>query len=192
MALHFRAVTKGERGTPWKQFVKDVSDLPPDELWRHNQAGDLPGEGEDIDSEEMDALVRANVGRRGYTYTHKYNTLLNRDLIRRSNERGFTVNLSANSPAHADELSALDIGPVVTVLPTEQTTNLKTPAGRRIVVCPAATHDDVSCRTCGICQKPKRDAIVGFPAHGTRKKKASAVARGEAMAVRRLVGRLLA
>ena len=74
LAMHFRAVTAKQRGTPWKQFVRDVEGLPAGEMWRHNQAGDLPGKGEEIDPEEMAALVRANAGKRGYTYTHKYNT----------------------------------------------------------------------------------------------------------------------
>jgi hypothetical protein len=55
------------------------------------------------------------------------------------------------------------------VLPSNATDNTRTPAGRRVVVCPATQRDDVSCDTCQLCAR-QRDAIVGFPAHGTRKR----------------------
>jgi hypothetical protein len=83
--------------------------------------------------------------------------------------------LSANNVAHADALYDLGIGPVATVLPEAQTTNTVTPKGRKIVVCPATVRDDVSCATCQLCAK-QRDAIVGFPAHGSSKRKADTVA----------------
>ena len=40
----------------------------------------------------------------------------NRRLIAAAVEAGFTVNLSADNPAHADRLADLGIAPVVTVL----------------------------------------------------------------------------
>ena len=60
-------------------------------------------------------------------------------------------------------------GPVVVVLPSTQTANTKTPAGRAVVVCPATQRDDVTCASCQLCQR-QRDVIVGFPAHGTRRR----------------------
>src|SRR5262249_37642211 len=60
--------------------------------------------------------------------------------IAAANRAGFTINLSANNPAHADQLAELDIAPVVTVLPASVdgavTKTVKTPAGRTITVCP--------------------------------------------------------
>ena len=82
---------------------------------------------------------------------------------------GFTVNLSANDLVDADELAATGAGPVVVVLPSSQTDNTATPAGRRVVVCPATQRDDVSCATCQLCAR-QRSTIVGFPAHGTRRR----------------------
>ena len=43
-------------------------------------------------------------------------------------------------------------------------------------VCPATYRDDISCATCGLCQRANRKVIVGFPAHGSRNKVASAIA----------------
>ena len=182
LATHWRAVTEGKRGTAWPEFIAAVEALPKGQLWRHNQAGDLPGDGDKIDTLALVQLVDANArGRkRGFTFTHKpMNVTGNASSVAHANASGFTVNLSANNPAHADQLAALGVGPVVVVLPADQTRARKTPAGRPIAVCPAVLSDDVSCATCGLCALPNRKAIVGFPAHGTSKRKASVIAQGE-------------
>tara|TARA_R110000772_G_scaffold9176_7_gene30220 strand:- start:1604 stop:2308 length:705 start_codon:yes stop_codon:yes gene_type:complete len=157
------------------ELLAAIEAQPEGSLWRHNQAGDLPGEGNKIDDKALTDIVRANKGKRGFTYTHKPLTRANREGIAFANKQGFTVNLSANTLAHADELAALAIGPVVTVLPIDQLTNTVTPAGRKVVVCPAVTGKTASCATCQLCQKRDRNTIVGFPAHGTGKNKANAV-----------------
>lgn len=175
LALHWAKITSGNRGLAWSEFCQAIADLPDAQLWRHNQAGDLPGAGEHIDAIALAQLTKANQGRRGYTYTHKHATEGNREAIRSANARGFTVNLSANTLAHADELADTKCGPVVVVLPSGQTTNTTTPAGRKVVICPATVRDNVTCASCGLCQR-QRSAIVGFPAHGTGAKRASAVA----------------
>jgi hypothetical protein len=157
-------------------FLDKIKRLPKGQLWRHNQAGDLLGNGDSLDIAALAALVKANKGKRGFTYTHKpLNTQQERDAIRDANKGGFTVNLSANNLAHADTLAELNIAPVAVVLPESQVSNCTTPQGRKVVVCPATIKDDVSCFTCGLCAR-QRDAIVGFPAHGTSKRKANAIA----------------
>jgi hypothetical protein len=172
LALHWKKITEGGRGLVWEDFCGEIASLPRNQLWRHNQAGDLPGHGEYIDASALAQLTKANQGRKGYTYTHKYGTESNREAIRSANNNGFTVNLSANNLAHADELAEFDCGPVVVVLPSTQITNTFTPNGRKVVICPATQRDCVSCATCGLCQK-QRGAIVGFPAHGTAHKTVS-------------------
>jgi hypothetical protein len=178
LALHWRKVTNGERGIDWESFVAVVAAMPLDTLWRHNQAGDLPGTGAAIDAGKLAQLVRANNGKRGFTYTHKSMTAHNRQAIREANDNGFTINLSANNLAHADELSELDIGPVVVVMP-RGAVNTLTPAGRKIVICPAETRDDVTCETCQLCARRDRNGIIiGFPAHGSGARKAETVTKG--------------
>ena len=171
-------VTDGRRGTNFAEFLPKIAALPDGQLWRHNQAGDLPGIGDEIDTVALAQLVAANAGRRGFTYTHKpMSSSAAMNAIANANNNGFTVNLSANNLAHADELAALAIAPVVVVLPATTTGNqtVTTPEGRRVVVCPATYRDDVTCASCGLCAK-QRAVIVGFPAHGTYKRKASAIA----------------
>ena len=177
--LFWQKVTARKLGASWDEFTKQVAKLGKGALWRHNQAGDLPGDGFAIDSVALAKLVKANKGKRGFTYTH-YDSLANegnRDAIAHANANGFTVNLSANNLDHADQLASLGIAPVAVVLPSNVTGNvtLATPNGRKVVVCPATYRDDTTCASCGLCAR-KRDAIIGFPAHGVQKRKASAIA----------------
>lgn len=182
LALHWAKVTRGDAGGSFDTFLDQIRALPDGQLWRHNQAGDLTGDGKHLDGEKVWALARANDGKRGFTYTH-YDPRdgFNGQVISEANRRGFTVNLSANDLTHADTLADTNTGPVVVVLPADATQNTMTPAGRKVVVCPATIRDDVSCATCGLCAR-LRDAIVGFPAHGTGKKKADAIARKAVLA----------
>jgi len=175
LAIHWRKVTNGERGLDWSTFCESIKALPSGQFWRHNAAGDLPGEGETIDPKALGKLVAANIGKKGFTYTHKTNDPKNFQWIKAANEWGFCVNLSANSLDHADELAALDVGPVVTVLAIDSPTKQTTPGGRTVVTCPATYKDNISCATCQLCAVSNRQTIVGFPAHGNAKAKVQTV-----------------
>jgi hypothetical protein len=178
--MHWRAVTNGDRGDTWPVFVSKIAALPDGQLWRHNQAGDLPGADSKIDRKALLALAQANTGKRGFTYTHKPMNKANVATVTMVNSLGFTVNLSANTLADADRLADTKAGPVVVVLDAAEGIRhtVTTPAGRTVETCPATYRDDVSCATCQLCQRVDRKVIVGFPAHGVSKKAAAAVARG--------------
>jgi hypothetical protein len=176
----------GERGDTWERFCADVAALPAGQLWRHNTAGDLPGDDDAIDADLLGQLVRANEGRRGFTFTHKpvggwefdvpYH---NATAVAACNREGFVVNLSADTLEEADALSDLmHVGPVVVLLPSDAPARLRTPKGRHVVVCPAETTEGVTCASCRLCANPARKAIVGFRAHGQAKQLVSQVARG--------------
>lgn len=180
LGLHWRAVSLRERGMPWGEFCSAIAGLPAGTLWRHNQSGDLPGPGESIDRAELEQLVRANTGKRGFTYTHKHN-LAALEAVRWANDRGFTVNLSANTLEHADTLAETGAGPVCVILPQDTKANTQTPAGRKVVLCPATQRDGVSCATCRLCSRADRSCIVGFPAHGIARRAVSTVAQGGAL-----------
>ena len=70
LALHWRKVSDGERGTDWQGLTEFVKSLPERQLWRHNQAGDLPHIDGQINGTLLGQLVDANRGKRGFTYTH--------------------------------------------------------------------------------------------------------------------------
>jgi hypothetical protein len=177
LALHWNAVTANLRGFSFVEFCACVASFDDGQLWRMNQAGDLPHVGGLIDAGAVAMLVEANQGKRGFTYTH-HDVIVgdNLDVITLANISGFTINLSANDLEHADTLAATGL-PVCVVLPIDQADNLTTPAGHKVVVCPAAIRDNVSCMTCQLCQRADRTVIVGFPSHGTGAKKADSVAR---------------
>lgn len=172
LAIHWNKVSRGERGSNLTDFCTQIRSLPKFSLWRYAQAGDLPGDGHTICTDSMDLLVHANRGRKGFTYTHYDPTIpTNADAIRQANEQGFTVNLSAETLAEADQYAALGVAPVVVLLPADQDASLKTPEGRHVIVCPAAITN-TTCAICAICANADRRTIVGFPSHGTGKAKA--------------------
>lgn len=175
LGIHWSAVNSGKRGVDWQNFCAEIGKLPKGILWRHNQAGDLPGDGNYIFPHMMDSLVNANKGRKGFTYTH-YNPEigLNSTMILNANKSGFTVNLSAESYNEADKLADLNIGPVVTIQAEGMDRITYTPKGRKVITCPATYLDNVSCYSCKLCQLQNRP-IIAFPVHGTSKKKAAKV-----------------
>jgi hypothetical protein len=192
-AIHWRALSEGRAATALdlQGFTDAIRALPKGQLWRMNEAGDLPTtDGRSIDAYRFATIVDANKGRRGFTYTHHdpmaHSTaervslpgtgrLSNAALIDAANVRGLTVNLSANNPTHADALASLGIGaPVVTLMDPSawQGRNIsRTPAGRPIVRCPAEHIDGMTCAQCELCANRDRASIVGFTAHGSSKRR---------------------
>jgi hypothetical protein len=165
---HWRETSRGE-GLTWDEFCARVSELPEGQVWRHNEAGDLPGTGEHIDTLKLFQLVTANLGRRGFTYTHKpVFSHHNQSAIHEANRNGFTVNLSADSLEQADDYKMLGIAPVVVTLPSDAPAHQKTPLGHHVIVCPA-DGEAVTCASCELCANAKRKVIVGFLVHGNVK-----------------------
>jgi hypothetical protein len=171
---HWRGVAS--RGLSWDDFLDAVHALPPGTLWRHNEAGDLAGEGDAIDFDMLDELIAANAGRRGFTFTHKpviptraaETTLEHAEncyAVEHANLGGFVVNLSADSLDEADDKADLAAGPVVVTVPADEPIPARTPGGRKLVACPAQTHA-MTCAECQLCAKADRKAIVVFRAHG--------------------------
>jgi len=172
LVMHWRKVSNGERGLSFREFTRYIKKLPEGQLWRHNQAGDLPGPSANsnrIDSRKLKSIVAANLGRKGFTYTHKKDP---RDLkyIKAANEAGFTINMSCESLDEALHYKSLGIPSVCIV----DTPNKR--IGNDLVVCPAQTCENVTCADCGICQVANRKFVVGFLAHGSSQKKVRALA----------------
>jgi hypothetical protein len=174
LSIHWKKVGSG-RGDNWDSFCKRVGKFLKNQLWRHNQAGDLPqDENGKIDKKKCEKLLKASSHTRGWTYTH-YNPFdsHNQKIIKKMNKSsGMTVNLSSDNVSQADEFFKLGIAPVVTILPEncEKTGNF-TPGGIPIVICPAQKVENMNCATCKLCQVKNRKSIVGFIAHGTAKKR---------------------
>lgn len=171
-ALHWGKVSAGERGHEWGAFLSLIRKLQRGQLWRHNVSGDLPVIADGIiDGDKVTQLVDANRGRKGYTYTHHPLTDTNLGVIKYANAAGFTVNVSTESIEVADKVMTEHGIPAVAVVASDKTDRFyRTESGRKVITCPAAIHDNVTCKTCGLCQQSDRQFIVAFPAHGTAKK----------------------
>lgn len=167
LSMHWGKVSKGN-GITWKQFLKSIKSLPSNQFWRHNQCGDLIGDGKTLNINALKELVEANKGKSGFTYTH-YTNSSNRKYIKWANQNGFTINLSADSLDQADKLIASKAGPVSVIVSSDCNKSFKTKAGNTVLICPA-TLKDTTCDKCRLCSKSSRKSIIGFPAHGIKKK----------------------
>lgn len=184
LGMHWKAVSQGKRGGNWHLFTRAIARLPKGQLWRHNQAGDLPHNDQHIDRDMVAELVEANRGRRGFTYTHHDPTIGdNSAIIAAANWNGFTINLSADDMTEADDLASMRIGPVVVTVPGEGLKRgTRTPHGLPVIQCPATTEAGeragVNCAQCGLCQVSDRKTVIAFPAHGPAGKRLSTKLRG--------------
>lgn len=175
VGTHWRRLSKDGAGVTWKSFCKSIERLPKGQLWRHNEAGDLPGTGDFIKRDDLDELVEANRGKKGFTYTHKpvigsgLLEVSNRIAIFNANKNGFAVNLSADDLEHADALTELGIAPVVVTVSKQAPKFMKTPRGFPVKVCPAQLSEKVTCESCGLCANRYRRSIIAFRAHGPGK-----------------------
>ena len=171
-AIHWRAVSAGERGYEWDAFLRLIRKLNRGQLWRHNVSGDLPIVSDGvIDGNKVVELAEANRGRKGYTYCHHPLTDTNLGVIKYANAAGFTVNVSTESVEVADRIMSEHKIPAVAVVNSDKTDRFyRTESGRKVITCPATIHENVTCATCGLCQQADREFIVAFPAHGTAKK----------------------
>lgn len=170
----------------YTDFLEKVSVLPLGQLWRHNQAGDLipdPKHPNRIDKTAYRRLVIANFDKCGFTYTHfpvlkqvgttDKDVEGNRECITVMNILGMTVNVSANSPVHADQI--LDSGlkaPITVTLPEGFSDGkpFKTAKGRQVIMCPALRIKKMTCVKCKKCADSNRKEIIAFTAHGCGKK----------------------
>ena len=175
--IHWTAVSAGERGYVWDEFVSQIRKLKRGQLWRHNVSGDLPVVADGvIDGAKVAQLADANRGRQGYTYTHHPLTDNNLQVIKDANAKGFTINASTESVEVADSIMSEHGIPAVAVVHSDKTDRFyTTSSGRKVITCPATIHDNVNCSTCGLCQQSDRQFVIAFPAHGNAKKTVNAI-----------------
>lgn len=168
---HWARLDSGERGVSFPAFLEALERLPAGGLARGNQWGDQPGDGESLDVPAFRALVSRASRLRAWSYSHYPLTLETVREFRSAAALGYTVNASADTISEADAKAATGL-PTVVVLPSDAPKVGATPAGRRVVVCPAQTSERVTCETCGngrpLCYRAERDYVIGFRAHGAK------------------------
>ena len=179
LAIHWNRLTDRIKGMSAVDFLLSIAKLPAGQLWRHNQAGDLLHFNGAIIPEFVHALVAANRGRRGFTFSHHLlNIGENLNLLRFANANGFKINASCETESQADSAIAQGLPAVVVVDSEETRKGWKTEGGNKVVVCPAQTQNDMSCDRCKLCQKRPPNLIVAFLAHGMRKRMVNASLSG--------------
>ena len=180
--LHWSKVTAGERGTDWDTFCGELGKaLKPGQIWRHNQAGDLPTlkDRVTIDPFRMSQLTDAAGHAAGFTYTHHPLSDLNVQTIRETTANGLTVNASCETEQQAD--AAIADGLLAVITDDREERSWRTPDGNRVMTCPAQLRKDMDCDKCRLCQDRRPDVIVRFIPHGGGKVKAAeAVAKAQA------------
>jgi hypothetical protein len=190
IAILWRAVTNASKGISFAELCRKIRRLPRGQIWRYGQAGDLPGEGDEIDGEQLRDLAAANARRPAIVFTHKPPTAVNLRHLRAAVELGLHINLSANTLSEADDLASTGLS-VVTILSSEYGRHYQetlqayrarrkalpnhTPGGLRIAICPA-TYLDVTCVECQVCCRARSNGtVMGFPAHASGSKYVDAV-----------------
>lgn len=87
--------------------------------------------------------------------------------------------LMASSDTLSDADEAIAAGWRTAVVLPEGAGDTATPNGHTVKVCPAIkTNNRVTCNDCRLCDASRRGPIIGFPAHGSGKAAASAIATG--------------
>ena len=178
VGIQWRQLDKGTHGIEWDQFIKELSAMPSGYTFRHNVAGDLLNRKGFIDHKMLGKLVQASNKKQGFTYTHHVLNAWNIAVIRAANRAGFTINVSCDNLDQVDNAIKLGL-PAATILPEFSDKVTVTPAGNRVVTCPATYRDDVTCANCGngrpLCARADRVYAIGFPVHGAGKKKAEKI-----------------
>lgn len=179
LALHWRAVTEGDRGYELDQFASELRTLPTGQVWRHNQAGDLEHRKGRIVLASIVTIVQANNARklRGFTYTHHELTEHNVYCITFANAHGFVINVSTDNINDAVRVYNKYKLPTVTLLPMDAP-NVQEVQGVKVVACPAEKTPRVTCANCTMCMSRDRKYVIGFRAHGTYKRAAEIIAKG--------------
>ena len=95
----------------------------------------------------------------------------NRKALALANTHGFTINVSRETYSEADEAISYGVAPVVVLQEIDAPKISFTPQGNKVVTCPATYREDVTCQSCELCYNISRRVIVGFPAHGTSKRR---------------------
>lgn len=182
LARVWKNVSEGSYSIPFSEFLSKIKSLPPKSLWRHNQAGDLPGINLEIDNSILSQIVDANKGKRGFTYTHKPLTETNLGYIRSAIEKGFTINISTETLSQVDSVKEMGL-PVAVVLPKDTPLDgsirkVNTPNGNSVLICPQQINPNtMNCANCGLCANSKRSYAIGFVAHGNARNMANAITK---------------
>jgi hypothetical protein len=160
--IHWDAADTDKYSTvvPFDRFCEKIVRLPNDQLWRHCVAGDTP-------PEQLEPLVGANKGKRGFSYTawrHANST------HHWAKANGFTLNRSCYSVKEAVASARAGVHSVLSGLaPSKITENTWKVDGIGFVVCPHKRKEpdakSNNCSNCGLCYQRPSNIVIVFPLH---------------------------
>lgn len=193
LRLHWDLVSNGRRGISETEYLQILSRMTPNQIWRLNQVGDLPGKNNRLNKQSVIRLSASVSHTRPIAFTH-YPVIAdkvlqvsenvaqyNRSVLLEARQHGLSVNISANNLRHADQIADLGLFPVVATVPKDSPIKMRTPEGRATVRCPATVRNDITCSTCGngspLCSRPDRAVIVTFPAHGNQWREVDSISK---------------
>jgi hypothetical protein len=105
-------------------------------------------------------------GKKVWTYTHAW-----KRVRRDSWGESVSVLASCETPAQARDAMAQGYAAAL-VVPSFESTRAYYRDGITVLPCPAQTHDDVTCESCGLCRDDERlrerGLVIAFAAHGCR------------------------
>lgn len=155
-----------------KQWVK--KNVPAGALLRHNIAGDVATPlSSEINPLLIAELCEAFEHVRAFSYTHCAINTESARILRNARARGFVINASCETFEEVDHALALGVPAVLTVTKFYPK-GTKTPAGYRLVPCPAQVRDDKQCANCELCARGERNTVICFEVHGSRGNNAAA------------------
>lgn len=176
LGMYWGPLSRGERKhTDWTGYLEWIRSLAAGTLWRHAQAGDMPGGKRSVSVRALRQWTAAVQHTAPIAYSHWNDAASLRAIV----ATGAPINVSANNPRDLDRIKrhAPDILAVVLV-PQDTPERSVSPDGHGIVVCPEQTGRVRNCKECGLCARRNRKVTVGFWPHSQGKRKAEAVARG--------------
>ena len=189
-AWHWKKLDDGRTGISWDDLLLHVTKHWKGQLWRHNEAGVLPHSNGTINRKMMKGLIKANRGKKGFTYTHHVINEANLTTLREAIAGGFTINVSCESIEQVDAARRLGLPAVLVVAKHEAPLKgAMTPDGHPLRRCPAETTN-ITCSNCGICAKPDRQTVIVFTTHGPGTKKVHARLARLRLTTRRIQQRL--
>lgn len=127
--------------------------------------GDIGRSGKAAADEVVSAAQSAGLALVGYTHHWREPSVA-------TSWRG---RLMASTETLADADQAVDAGWRATVIvPADAPRVLETPAGRKVIVCPAQVREGaVTCNECRLCDAGRPGPVIAFRAHGNQKASAA-------------------
>jgi hypothetical protein len=177
ISLHWNKVTSGDRGVSLSVLTDRIRKLPGFFPLRYGVLGDIP-------QQELHwQQICESIGSRklkAWCYTHRpYDERTHKVAAL----NGLTINYSCHSEAEA--IAHVKAGRYAAIVLRSDCMGPGWPlrdhdgnlTGVTVKLCPQSYDKNITCGSCMLCHDRPANVVIGFPAHGTRKKAAEGTVR---------------